>query len=224
MIVILSVVVGLMIFFWGSRVGPNGTHIMLFGIFSVYDSNPRLMSRGELKRFICEEVQRLLPPPKEDTEDEDEEDSEENPHGPNLWERFTAAGFVTIDDRHGLRLRDIAKIDWEKRSEECSRCSGKLIDLWEVYEIPPSNPSVPVARAAAHPLGHVCEDCGHWQPPQEAPTETHGIIAPTAEPGANFFDVLDHFASLRKPPAEPEVEAASPSPVESTPEPGTQTI
>lgn len=224
-IVILAVVVGSMLLFWGSRVGPRGLRITVFGLYTVYEENPlKLWSTSELRDLIRKEVERLLPPPEDEEDDDDEDNVAPFGDGRDLWDRLEAAGFITIDENRDLRLKDSGNIDWSSTEFVCAHCKGKVFQLWELYRKPSPSTNL-VARVKKNPLGHICASCGMRSLVKDEVTESVGVIGPVIdEEGANFFDVLDLFESLRKPPAHPEVGAAPSAPIEGVSEPGTQTI
>ncbi len=216
MVTVLTVLVCLMVLFWGSGVGPHGPRLMLFGVITLYEEPLWLLGRDELRDLVRAEILRLMPPAdsEEDPEDEfEDDDSEER----NLWTCCDDAGFETIDDNRDLRLLDVGCINWFDTDFSCSECDGSVVELTELYQVPSPHPNL-VGRVKENPLGHVCTACGKHTLPKDEPMRPVGVIAPVIGEGANFFDVLAHFEALRKPKIEPMTEPATPAPSEAIPE------
>ncbi len=214
MLIPLAVLVGLMLTFWGSGVGPHGPRLMLFGLITLYEEPLRLWGPHELWDMVRQEVLRQLPPADsaEPLEEEIEEDASDER---DLWERCEDAGFTTIDDDRDLRLTDVSCIDWSNTNYECVYCNGKVYRLWELYQPDSPSPNL-VERVRSNPLGYVCVSCGCRTLIDEV-TMPVGVIGPVIGPGANFFDVLAHFEALRKPKTEPVTEPVADAPVEPAP-------
>lgn len=215
MLVFLGVVVGLMVLFWGSGVGPHGPRLMLFGLITLYEESFRLWGPNELRDMVRQEVLRQLLPVSSDEppEEETEEDASDER---NLWDRCEDAGFRTIDDHRGLRLTDEGSIDWSNTDYYCSHCKKPIYCLWEVYKEDSPSPNLVVGQVKLNPLGYICESCGCRTLIDEV-TMPVGVIGPVIGPGANFFDVLAHFEALRKPKTEPVTEPVADAPVEPAP-------
>lgn len=210
LVVVLYVLVGLMILFWGSRVGPRGLRITFFGLFTFYEANPlKLWSQQELRKLVRDEVQRLMPPEEED----DEEEMEKGwASGPDLWDRLSAANFTVLREGRDPRAADIGLIDYQiNYDESCGYCSGRLVWVWEVCASPKQQPGQ-ILRAFSNPIGLICTRCGSCDDDKDDPMQSCGVIGSAMESGTNFFDVLDHFEKLRKPQAEaePNADAAQP--------------
>ncbi|WKZ28771.1 MAG: hypothetical protein QY323_04535 [Patescibacteria group bacterium] len=212
MVVVLYVLVGLMILFWGSRVGPQGLRITFFGLFTFYEANPlKLWNTRELRELIRKEVLEMFP--SKEGEDEEEDDDEAPFDGRDLWDRLKASGFTVLTEERDPRAGDIGLIDyWFNHKKSCSYCDGQVAWVWEVCASP-NHKSGQVMRAFSNPIGLVCTRCGSCDEDKDDPMQSCGVIGPVMEPGTNFFDVLEHFEKLRNPQAEaePNAEAAQPA-------------